>query len=108
MMSRIAALLAAAALVASPAFAASYSAKPAAMPAAKTIIGKDVGWNCAGGSCSGKSETGRPLLICQDLAKRAGRLESFSTDGRALGDDQLAKCNSAAKEVAAAALARAN
>ena len=95
-MSRIA-LFAAAALLASPAIAGSYSAKPVTAPAAKKIIGKDIGWVCGAGTCVGNTETSRPLLICQDLAKRAGRLESFSANGQALSDEQLAKCNSSAK-----------
>ena len=32
-------------------------------------------------------------MLCQALAKRAGRLESFVVDGRAFGAAELAKCN---------------
>ena len=107
-MTRFAALFAAAALAASPAVAGTYSAKPAAAPAAKKIIGKDVSWSCAGDTCRGSTESSRPLVICQDLAKRAGRIDSFVADGQALAQAELDKCNTSAKDGAPAALARAN
>ena len=104
-MTRIAALFAAAALVASPAFATSYSAKPAAAPAAKRIIGKSISWTCGTGTCLGSTEASRPLVLCQDHAKRAGRLESFLVDGRALSAGDLDKCNGSANAAAPAAIA---
>ena len=107
-MNRVAAFIAAASFLAAPAFAATYSAKPIAAPAAGKIIGKNISWSCAGDTCRGSTEASRPLVLCQDLAKRAGRLESFTADGQALSAEQLAKCNSAAKNGAPAELARAN
>ena len=107
-MSRIAVLFAAATLLASPAIAGSYSAKPATAPAAKKIIGKDISWACGAEGCTGNTDSSRPLIICQDLAKRAGRLDSFAADGKALSEDQLAKCNSAAKDGTPTALAKIN
>jgi hypothetical protein len=105
-MTRMAALFAATALFAAPAVAGTYSAKPLAAPATAKIIGKDISWTCGANGCQGATETGRPLVICQDLAKRAGRLESFIVDGRSLGATELDKCN--AKAGAPTALARAN
>ena len=104
-MNRVAAFIAVAALAA-PAFAGTYSAKPAVAPTASKIIGKDISWTCSANGCQGATETGRPLVLCQDLAKRAGRLESFTVDGRALGTTDLDKCN--AKAGAPTALAHAN
>lgn len=106
-MTRIAAFIAAAAL-ASPAFAGTYSAKPVAAPATAKIIGKDISWNCTAGACRGSTEASRPLVLCQDLAKHAGRIESFIADGKALSDEQLAKCNSAAKGGNSHELAKVN
>ena len=98
-MTRAAAIFAATvALAAAPAAAGSYSAKPAAAPGQARIIGKDIAWNCAAGTCRGATESSRPLVICQDLAKRAGRIASFEADGRALAAEQLAKCNASAKD----------
>ena len=42
------------------------------------------------------------------LAKRAGRLESFTVNGRAFADADLAKCNAVAPQAAEPALAEAN
>ena len=105
-MARFAALIAASALFATPAVAATYSAKPIAAPSQTKIIGKDISWNYAGGSFHGATDSSRPQIICQDLAKRAGRLESFVADGRPLGTAELDKCN--AKSGAPTALAKAN
>jgi hypothetical protein len=100
-----AATIAVATLAASPAVAASYSAKPAAAPAAKRIIGKSISWTCASGTCLGTTEASRPLVLCQDLAKRAGRIDAFLVDGRAIGGAELDKCNGAAKAGAPTATA---
>jgi hypothetical protein len=106
-MKRVAAFIAAAALAA-PAFAGTYSAKPVAAPTSAKIIGKDISWACTSDGCRGTTEASRPLVLCQDLAKRAGRLESFTADGRPLAAAELDKCNASAKDGAAAALAKAN
>ena len=107
-MTRFATLFGAAALLAAPAMAGTYSAKPIAAPTATKIIGKDISWTCGAGACQGSTDASRPLVLCQDLAKRAGRLESFVADGRALSADQLDKCNASAKGGAPEALAKAN
>ena len=106
-MNRVAAFIAVATLAA-PALAGTYSAKPAAAPTSAKIIGKDISWSCTADGCRGSTEASRPLILCQDLAKHAGRIESFSADGKSLSEEQLAKCNSAAKGDAAPALAKAN
>ena len=106
-MNRVAAFIAVATFAA-PALAGTYSAKPAAAPATAKIIGKDISWTCTADGCRGSTEASRPVIICEDLAKRAGRIESFSANGKALSAEQLAKCNSAAKESPAPALAKVN
>ena len=107
-MNRVAAFVAAASFLAAPALADSYSAKPATAPASAKVIGKDISWARDGESYRGSTEASRPLILCQDLAKRAGRLESFSVNGQPLPAEQLAKCNTAAKDGASAQLAKAN
>ena len=107
-MTRFAAIFTAAALLAAPALAGSYSAKPLTAPATAKIIGKDISWACGADGCQGSTQASRPLVLCQDLAKRAGRLQSFVADGRALSADQLDKCNASAKDGAPHALANAN
>ena len=95
-MFRIAAALLAAGLAASPAVAGTYSAKPAT-PVSERIITRNIVWNCAGASCQGTTEASRPLVLCQSLAKRAGRLESFAADGRDFSEQQLERCNALAR-----------
>ena len=106
-MNRAAAFIAFAAFAA-PAFAGTYSAKPVIAAASSKIIGKDISWNCSADGCRGSTEASRPLIICEDLAKRAGRIESFAADGKELSAEQLAKCNSAARDGSVPALAKAN
>ena len=96
-MTRSAALFALAALAAAPAMAGTYSAKPAVQPDTARIVGKNIVWTCAAGSCRGTTEASRPLVICQNLARHAGRIESFLVDGQPLAADQMAKCNASAR-----------
>jgi hypothetical protein len=106
-MTRTLALIAALAMAA-PAAAATYSGKPVAPAAASKFVGRDIIWNYADGSFRGSTELSRPLVLCQSLAKHAGRLENFTVNGRALADAELAKCNAAAPAAPASALADAN
>ena len=99
-MTRIATLFAATvALIGAPAAAATYSAKPAIQPGTTRIIARDISWNCGPAACLGKTLKSRPAILCEGLARRAGRLESFSADGRLFGAAELAKCNASAKAV---------
>ncbi|NUR10227.1 MAG: hypothetical protein HOQ20_00040 [Bradyrhizobium sp.] len=45
------------------------------------------------------------MVLCQSLAKRAGKIDSFLVDGRAFTAAELDKCNTAAKGDASKALA---
>jgi hypothetical protein len=91
-------------LSAVPATAATYSATLAA-PTNGRIIARDISWNCAGAACTGATENSRPAVLCQSLAKRAGRLDSFAVDGRAFAAADLERCNASAKPAPASALA---
>ena len=97
--------VAAAAFVATPGLAATYSAKLMA-PATQRIIARDIVWNCGPAACQGASEDSRPAVLCQSLAKRAGRVESFIVDGRAFGAAELGRCNAAAKAPTPSSLAK--
>ena len=103
-MTRVATLiLAAAALAATPAFGATYSAKPANSAKAGRIIARDISWVCGPDACQGSTEESRPAVLCQGLAKRAGRLDSFVANGRAFAPAELDKCNAYAKGAATTA-----
>jgi hypothetical protein len=97
-------VLSAAGLAAAPAVAATYAAKPAA-PTAERFVARDIVWNCSADSCSGVTTGSRPAILCQSLAKHAGRIESFAVDGKAFAAAELDKCNAAAKTPAHTALA---
>lgn len=92
------------ALAVAPASAATYSARPLT-PAAGRFITRDIVWRCGPEACLGATDDGRPLTLCQSIAKRAGRIESFLVDGRALGAADLDRCNASAKAAAASSLA---
>jgi hypothetical protein len=98
--------LSAFALAASPAAAATYSAKTTA-PAAAKIAARDVLWVCSSHTCTGTTPNSRPLVLCQGLAKQAGRIESFLVDGRDLSASDLERCNASAKADGKTAVANA-
>lgn len=92
------------AFVAGPATAANYSAT-LATPTAGRFIARDITWNCGAAACLGATEESRPVVLCQSLAKQAGRVQTFVVDGRALPAGDLEHCNESAKAQAAQALA---
>ena len=94
----------AAMVLAAPAVAASYTAKPAS-PAPERIIGRDIVWQCGPAACQGSTAESRPAVLCQSLAKRAGRIDSFLVNGRAFTSAELDRCNASAKPAATSSLA---
>lgn len=103
-MFRLMLVLSAAALAAAPAAAANYSAKLAG-PAEGRIVARDINWACAGETCRGATQESRPSVLCEALAKRAGRIDAFLVDGQPLSTGELGKCNAAAKPAAGKAIA---
>jgi hypothetical protein len=89
-------VLGALAFAATPAAAASYSAK-LSQPTTNRYIARDIVWNCGPAACQGATDDGRPLVLCQSLAKKAGRVDSFVVDGRAFAASELERCNASAK-----------
>lgn len=96
--------LSAIALLADPVGAASYSAK-LSLPTTSRFIARDITWSCGPAACQGATDNGRPLVLCQSLAKRAGRVDTFVVDGRALPAAELDRCNASAKSAPTQALA---
>ena len=103
-MLRMALAFSALVLTATSAAAANYSAKPAVAVSGR-FIARDVVWNCGPAACQGATEESRPLVLCQSLAKHAGRIESFLVDCRAFTATELTRCNASAKAQPAQALA---
>jgi hypothetical protein len=96
--------LSALAVTTTPALAGTYSAKPA-VPTAQRFVTRDITWNCGADACLGSTDASRPAVLCQSLAKRAGRIDSFVADGRAFTAAELDKCNASAKSQKASSLA---
>ena len=99
-------VLTAALVLAAPASAATYAGKPMAAVTEARFVSRDVVWTYAKGAYQGSTDESRPLVLCQSLAKRAGRLESFTVNGRELAESDLAKCNAFARAVGTPALAQ--
>jgi hypothetical protein len=91
-------------MIAAPAGAASYYAS-LATPTAGRVIARDIVWACGAAGCQGATQESRPLVLCQSLAKQAGKVGSFIVDGRPFAAAELDKCNSLAKAPAAAMVA---
>jgi hypothetical protein len=79
-----------------PAAATTYSAT-LGTPTNQRIMAPDIAWACGAGACRGVTEESRPTIICQSLARRAGKVGSFLVDGRPFTQNELDQCNSAAK-----------
>ena len=88
--------LSAVAAITAPTAAATYSAK-LAVPTTQRIIAQDISWACGADACQGATFESRPIVLCESLAKRAGKVDSFLVDGRAFAASELDKCNAAAK-----------
>src|SRR3954452_11864846 len=82
--------------LAGPAFAANYSAT-LSVPTTGRLIGSDIVWSCGAAACQGATNESRPVVLCQSLAKRAGKVDSFLADGRAFTPAELERCNAFAK-----------
>ena len=96
--------LSAIALTALPAAAANYSAK-LSVPTSDRFIARDIVWTCGPAACQGATDESRPVVLCQSLAKRAGRVDTFLVDGRAFSPVELDRCNASAKPAPTQALA---
>jgi hypothetical protein len=83
-------------IAAAPAVAANYSATLSS-PTTQRFIGRDITWNCGVDACQGATAESRPVVLCEALAKRAGRIENFLVDGRAFTEAELTRCNASAK-----------
>jgi hypothetical protein len=91
-------------VAAAPAAAATYSAKPA-VPTSQRIIARDIVWQCGPAACQGSTAESRPVVLCESLAKKAGRIENFLVDGRAFSQAELDRCNASAKPASTSTLA---
>jgi len=89
---------------AAPTAAATYSAT-LAQPTTERFIARDIVWACGPAACQGATDNGRPVVLCQSLAKQGGHVDAFLVDGRAFAASELERCNALAKPTATKALA---
>ncbi|MEO7276965.1 MAG: hypothetical protein ABIW33_02950 [Sphingomicrobium sp.] len=89
---------------AAPLGATAYSAK-LAVPASGRFIARDIAWTCTSTGCVGVTENSRPAVLCQSLAKQAGRVDLFLADGRPLAPADLVRCNASARPAPASKVA---
>lgn len=86
-----------AAVTPSPAQAASipfYRAEVAATAQAEPRpIASGMAWKCAENVCTAGEATSRPAIVCARLAKKVGRIESFTANGKPFAAEDLARCN---------------
>lgn len=91
-------LLAAALLVAAPAFAQSTGssatlADAATAPAGRTIV-DGATWSCDGATCTASGGANQPATrACRRVAARLGKVTAFTWKGQALSAEQIAACN---------------
>ena len=83
-----------------PAFAQAptYRAVPVA-PVAKAgnVIVGDTLWACSTDGCTTGKATSRPAIVCEQAAKKVGKLASFTVGTLSFDEAALAKCNGKAK-----------
>lgn len=89
-------LIAAALLVAAPAFASGGTSATlaAAVPAPTRVIVDGATWSCEGSSCTASGGANQPATrACRRAVARIGKVTAFSWKGTALSAEQLAVCN---------------
>src|ERR1700758_3419775 len=84
------------AVAGAPAAASTYTAMPS-VPATGRFITRDITWNCGTAACQGATDESRPVVLCESLAKRLGRIDGFIVDGRTLKPAELERCNASAR-----------
>ena len=79
---------------ASAAAPARYSASlMTALIEPKQAIIAEALWKCAGDSCTAQDLGSRPVLVCQQVARKFGPVSAFTSVSGAFSADELAKCN---------------
>jgi hypothetical protein len=93
-------IAAAAAALASPALADSWTAAPVQPSHLTGFVGSTVIWDCNGSSCRAVSDatSGDEIAECRGLAHQLGPLSSFVGHKDAFSAERLEACNRAARK----------
>lgn len=73
-----------------------YAATPVEAPSKTSLITRDTVWKFRDGAFTAAKAPEREMVLCQLVAQRVGKLQSFSVAGTAFDDASLAACNAKA------------
>lgn len=71
-----------------------FVAELAEPTAHKRIVARGTVWQCKETRCEAERSPVRPMQACRGLSDAAGAVASFSRRAIALGEEDLARCNS--------------
>jgi len=74
-----------------------YVATPAAQPTKTSLMTHETVWRLSDTAYVADKAPEREAILCQLVARDAGKLSGFSAGGQAFDADALAKCNAHAK-----------
>ena len=74
-----------------------YTAIPAAQPTKTSFVTHTTVWKWNEGAFVANKAPERENVVCELIAQRVGKLNSFAVAGQAFDADALAKCNARAK-----------
>ena len=74
-----------------------YVATPETPPARTTLMTRETIWHVSGASYVTARQPERAAILCELVARSAGRLSSFTVGGQAFDTDKLARCNAAVR-----------
>lgn len=88
------------AALAAPAFASnSYTFETATPVSTKRIVAESVVWTCEGTKCTAELDRKAPTVrICKKIAKEVGQVTALRNTKSELTAEQIAECNTAAKQ----------
>ena len=70
-----------------------YTAELAEPASDSRTVASGVVWFCEGNTCRAAKGNSRPIRICRGLSREFGDITSFTANGEALEEEQLAACN---------------
>jgi hypothetical protein len=74
-----------------------YAATPVAAPVKTSMITRDTVWQFRDGAFTAAKAPEREMVLCQLVAQRVGKLQSFTVAGQAFDAATLDTCNTKAK-----------
>lgn len=69
----------------------------AVKPVNGKFISEEAIWRCVEGKCTAQRSSGARRLVCPKLARKIGKIDSFSFRGTPLAAAALAECNRKAR-----------